>query len=96
VLIVESYPLAVALCAVTMLGWGSWANARKLASREWRFQLSYWDHAIGVLLLALLAAFTAGSKNTRTGTGWLLALLFASFVIGLALIATRESPEARP
>jgi glucose uptake protein len=41
--IVESNGLAVALCVVTMLCWGSWANTQKLASREWRFQLFYWD-----------------------------------------------------
>jgi glucose uptake protein len=62
-LIVESYALAVALCVVTMLCWGSWANTQKLASRDWRFQLFYWDYAIGVLLLALLLAFTAGSTG---------------------------------
>jgi glucose uptake protein len=62
-LIVESYAVAVALCVITMLCWGSWANTQKLASREWRFQLFYWDYAIGVLLLALLLAFTAGSTG---------------------------------
>ena len=50
--IVESYALAVALCIVTMLCRGSWANTQKLASREWRFQLFYWDYSIGVLVLA--------------------------------------------
>jgi glucose uptake protein len=44
-----------------MLCWGSWANTQKLASREWPFQLFYWDYAIGVLLLALVLALTAGS-----------------------------------
>jgi len=63
--IVESYPVAVALCVITMLCWGSWANTQKLASKEWRFQLFYWDYAIGVFLLALLLAFTLGS----TGSG---------------------------
>lgn len=63
-LIVESYSLAVVLCVVTMLCWGSWANTQKLASKEWRFQLFYWDYAIGVLLLALLLAFTAGSTGS--------------------------------
>ena len=63
--IIESYPVAVALCVITMLCWGSWANTQKLASKEWRFQLFYWDYAIGVFLLALLLAFTLGS----TGTG---------------------------
>ncbi|MHC4571465.1 MAG: multidrug DMT transporter permease, partial [Planctomycetota bacterium] len=46
-IIVESYPLAVVMCFVTMLCWGSWANTQKLASKEWRFQLFYWDYAIG-------------------------------------------------
>jgi len=62
-LIVQSYAVAVVLCVITMLCWGSWANTQKLASREWRFQLFYWDYAIGVLLLALLLAFTAGSTG---------------------------------
>ena len=39
---VESYPLAILLCVITMLCWGSWANTQKLASKEWRFQLFYW------------------------------------------------------
>ncbi len=62
-LIVESYTLAVLMCGVTMLCWGSWANTQKLATREWRFQLFYWDYAVGVLLLALLLAFTMGSAG---------------------------------
>ncbi len=62
-LIVQSYGLAVALCIVTMLCWGSWANTQKLASKDWRFQLFYWDYAIGVFLYALLLAFTAGSTG---------------------------------
>jgi glucose uptake protein len=48
-----------------MLCWGSWANTQKLASKEWRFQLFYWDYAIGVMLLSLVLAFTLGS----TGSG---------------------------
>jgi glucose uptake protein len=62
--IVESYPIAVAMCIITMLCWGSWANTQKLASKEWRFQLFYWDYAIGVLLLSLLLAFTMGSSGS--------------------------------
>ena len=62
--VVESYALAVAMCVVTMLCWGSWANTQKLASKEWRFELFYWDYAIGVLLFALVLAFTLGSTGT--------------------------------
>jgi glucose uptake protein len=61
--LVESYPMAMAMCVVTMLCWGSWANTQKLASKEWRFQLFYWDYAIGVLVLALALAFTLGSSG---------------------------------
>jgi glucose uptake protein len=60
-IIVESYPLAVILCLVTMLCWGSWANTQKLAGRKWAFQLYYWDYAFGVLLLALVLALSMGS-----------------------------------
>jgi glucose uptake protein len=59
--VVELYAVAVVMCFITMLCWGSWANTQKLASKEWRFQLFYWDYAIGVLLLALILAFTMGS-----------------------------------
>jgi glucose uptake protein len=69
-LTVESYSVAVAMCVVTMLCWGSWANTQKLASKEWGFQLFYWDYAIGVFLLALVLAFTLGS-NGGAGRGFL-------------------------
>ena len=62
-LIVESYGVAVALCVVTMLCWGSWANTQKLASKDWPFQLFYWDYAIGVFLFALILAHTAGNSG---------------------------------
>jgi glucose uptake protein len=63
VFIVESYSVAVFMCFITMLCWGSWANTQKLASREWPFQLFYWDYAIGVLVLSLIFAFTLGSSG---------------------------------
>ena len=69
-IIVESYPVAVLMCIITMLCWGSWANTQKLASKEWRFQLFYWDYAIGVFLLSLLLAFTMGSTGSG-GRGFL-------------------------
>ena len=59
--IVESYALAVAMCVLTMLCWGSWANTQKLAKRQWAFQLFYWDYSIGVLLLSLALGLTLGS-----------------------------------
>jgi glucose uptake protein len=70
VIVIESYPAAVLMCVITMLCWGSWANTQKLASKEWRFQLFYWDYAIGVFLFALLLAFTLGSSG-NSGRGFL-------------------------
>jgi len=75
--IVESYSLAVILCFVTMLCWGSWANTQKLASKEWKFQLFYWDYSIGVLLLSLILAFTLGSFGEE-GRGFIEDLVLAN------------------
>jgi glucose uptake protein len=62
---VQSYRLAVVMCVITMLCWGSWANTQKLASKEWRFQLFYWDYSLGVLLLTVILALTMGSMGTH-------------------------------
>jgi len=59
--IVQSYSLAVLFCVVTMICWGSWANTQKLATKNWRFELFYWDYVIGILLFSLLSALTLGS-----------------------------------
>ena len=59
--IVETYTLAVVCCLITMLCWGSWANTQKLVQGQWRFELFYWDYVLGILLFALLGAFTLGS-----------------------------------
>jgi len=59
--IVESYPLAICFCIITMLCWGSWANTQKLIQNTWRFELFYWDYVLGILFFSLLMAFTLGS-----------------------------------
>jgi len=68
--IVNSYFLAVVLCFVTMLCWGSWANTQKLAQKSWRFELFYWDYVIGILLMSLLFSFTLGSSG-ELGRGFI-------------------------
>ncbi len=59
--IIENYATAVLFCIITMLCWGSWANTQKLASKNWRFELFYWDYVIGILLFSIISAFTLGS-----------------------------------
>ncbi|WP_187262018.1 multidrug DMT transporter permease [Pontibacter beigongshangensis] len=68
--ILENYGLAVAFCLVTMICWGSWANTQKLADKNWRFELYYWDYVIGILALSLVFAFTLGSTGGQ-GRGFL-------------------------
>jgi glucose uptake protein len=62
-IIVDSYAVAVALCLLTMLCWGSWANTLKLTPKDWPFPLYYWDYAIGLVLTALVLGFTLGSMG---------------------------------
>jgi glucose uptake protein len=60
--VVTSLPVAILFCVLTMLGWGSWANTQKLSGKDkWRFELYYWDYAIGVFLFGLVFAHTFGS-----------------------------------
>ncbi len=68
--IVNSYPLAIVFCFITMLCWGSWANTQKLAGKTWRYELFYWDYVIGIVLLSLLFAFTLGSIG-ENGRGFM-------------------------
>ncbi len=63
--IVENYGVAIMLCVVTMLCWGSWANTTKLTSKEWRFELLYWDYGLGILITTIILAFTLGSNGTE-------------------------------
>jgi glucose uptake protein len=56
----HSYPVALLMMLVSMLCWGSWANTQKI-DKQWRFELFYWDYAIGVFLFSLVFAHTFGS-----------------------------------
>lgn len=63
--IVTNGTLAVLLCIVTMLCWGSWGNTQKLAGKTWRYELFYWDYCVGILLFSLLLGFTLGSHGEQ-------------------------------
>ncbi len=68
--VIQNYSVAVVFCVITMLCWGSWANTQKLAGKRWRFEFFYWDYVIGVMLMALVFAFTLGSSG-QLGRGFL-------------------------
>jgi len=56
----QTYGAALLLTIVSMLCWGSWANTFKL-SGKWRFELFYYDYALGVLIGATIYALTFGN-----------------------------------
>jgi len=84
--VLQDYSVAVLFCVITMLCWGSWGNTQKLAGKTWRFELFYWDYVFGVVLTALIFAFTLGSTG-QTGRGFLADLAQAEpMVLGSAFL----------
>ncbi|MGH6829156.1 MAG: multidrug DMT transporter permease [Rhizomicrobium sp.] len=67
-IIIHSYPIAVAFCVLTMFCWGSWANTLKMEPKSYSFPLFYWDQAIGYVLTALLIGLTFGSLGSEGRT----------------------------
>ncbi len=65
----ETYQAALFLMILTMFCWGSWANTLKLCP-GYRFQLFYWDYAIGLFLATIVWGLTAGSLG-HTGPTFL-------------------------
>ncbi|GAB3887517.1 GRP family sugar transporter [Spirosoma agri] len=62
--IITHYPLAVVVCFLTMLCWGSWANTQKLATQSVPTTIFYRDYTYGILFLSVLLAFTLGSVGS--------------------------------
>jgi glucose uptake protein len=56
----QTYTTALFLMLLSMLCWGSWANTYKLTGK-WRFELFYFDYAFGLLLAAVILAYTFGN-----------------------------------
>jgi glucose uptake protein len=56
----HTYIATLLVLFFSMLCWGSWANTQKMTGK-WRFELFYFDYAFGVLLTAIICAFTLGS-----------------------------------
>lgn len=73
----ETYGVALSLMLLSMLCWGSWANTLKLCPR-YRFQLFYWDYAMGLALGAIFWGITAGSAGP-TGRSFFADLAATSF-----------------
>lgn len=59
----HSYVAALLMTVLTMMCWGSWANVVKIVG-EWRFELLYYDYALGILLTSIVAGLTLGSMGS--------------------------------
>jgi len=56
----ESLGVALIMMITSAICWGSWANTFK-GVKNYRFELFYWDYAIGIFLISLVLALTLGS-----------------------------------
>jgi len=54
--------IALLMMITSAICWGSWANTYK-GVKNYRFELFYWDYAIGIFLISLLLALTMGSSG---------------------------------
>jgi glucose uptake protein len=55
-----TFAVALLMTVLSTICWGSFANTFK-GTRNYRFELYYWDYGLGIFLIALLLAFTMGS-----------------------------------
>ena len=58
----QSLTVALLMMITSAICWGSWANTYK-GVKNYRFELFYWDYAIGIFLVSLLFALTMGRSG---------------------------------
>jgi glucose uptake protein len=58
----DSLSVALMMMITSAICWGSWANTYK-GVKNYRFELFYWDYAVGIFLVSLIFAFTMGSTG---------------------------------
>ncbi|HEY1657231.1 MAG TPA: GRP family sugar transporter [Candidatus Sulfotelmatobacter sp.] len=56
----SSLTVALLMMITSAVCWGSWANTYK-GVKGYRFELFYWDYAVGIFVISLVLAFTMGS-----------------------------------
>jgi glucose uptake protein len=59
--------LALIMMITSAICWGSWANTFK-GVKNYRFELFYWDYAVGIFLTSLIFAFTLGSSGSDSSS----------------------------
>jgi glucose uptake protein len=88
-----SFAVAMLMMVTSTLCWGSWANTYKL-TKAYRFELFYWDYAVGIFLVSLIFALTLGSigddansfmNNVRSADGSnIVYALIGGFIFNIA------------
>ncbi len=58
----NSLGIALLMMITSAVCWGSWANTYK-GVKNYRFELFYWDYAVGIFLISLILAFTMGNTS---------------------------------
>jgi glucose uptake protein len=58
----HSLEIALLMMITSAVCWGSWANTYK-GVKNYRFELFYWDYAVGIFLISLILALTMGSTG---------------------------------
>src|SRR5229473_2913399 len=58
----HSLGIALFMMITSAVCWGSWANTYK-GVKNYRFELFYWDYAVGIFLVSLILALTMGSTG---------------------------------
>jgi glucose uptake protein len=58
----HSLGIALFMMITSAICWGSWANTYK-GAKNYRFELFYWDYAIGIFLISLILGHTMGSTG---------------------------------
>jgi glucose uptake protein len=58
----HSLSIAMFMMITSAICWGSWANTYK-GVKNYRFELFYWDYAIGIFLISLILGHTMGSTG---------------------------------
>src|SRR6202008_4399284 len=58
----QTFPLALVMMITSAICWGSWANTYK-GVKNYRFELFYWDYAIGIFLISLILGHTMGNTS---------------------------------
>ena len=94
----STFAAAMTMMVASTICWGSWANTYK-QTRNYRFELFYWDYVLGIVLISLAFAVTLGSTGgpdsfvanvraaDRSNIAWALVGGFIFNIANLLLVA---------